>query len=186
MKIFCLFLFFFTNISFACDTKRNELECVTVVNEALLAAQFPLIKKREQWNWYTKLGDATTPEYAWIGEPGNCVKGQFVSDGIAFAASIRTLNVNTKPVSGSLKELLKVAEYGNAYYTKKVTREERGNLVTSTKLRTRVMNDEVGLLSLDRFTINKLFGKHPTHIKMQAILPYENESYTCVTEVVYE
>lgn len=182
-------------ISFATATnlnakkqKNHDLDCGAVFTKDYAFAYFPVVNKRTQWEWYKFEITPERAEYAWIAEPGKYKKKEFISNGVAFVISLGTANLENNSLKmGSLDDLIKETSK-NAYYTKKPknSAEEDKNIDFIFKSKVRAKKIEDGSISIypaDPETIKEVKRGSPTHMKLKAILPNEDESYECIVKI---
>ena len=95
MKYWSFLFTIFLTITANATTKKSGIDndCVALFYKDGISAGFPLLKKRESWEWYKK----EYPEYSWIAETGFYKKGKFVGNGFGFSISIGSLNLEKTP-----------------------------------------------------------------------------------------
>jgi len=181
-------LYLFSNLSYGGD----EVDCVAVETPSTVVALFPLVKERPTWEWYRIQITPERTEYAWIAEPGVFVGDNasrvFRGNGMAFAISLGSANLETvTPGAGSLADLVKLTQK-NAYYTKKPETEAEEDRLMNFMYYSRVgaklvEEGAIAVGTLDKATADAAKVGNPTHMKMQAILPYPGESYECFAKI---
>jgi hypothetical protein len=187
-KIFIIALISLCGFANANNLKR-ELDCGAVSTKDQVFAYFPIVVNRKKWEWYKIERTAERQEYAWIAEPGNKINKNFISSGVAFAISLGTFNLgNNPPEQGSLDDLLNKSTK-NAYFTKKPesSKEEQKNIdfIFKSRVRAKQMEDEssIFIYPADPETIKEVKRGNPTHMRLKAILPNEDESYECIVKI---
>lgn len=79
------FIFFLTiTIFFSSKLFASENDCGAFFIKKGVAASFPILKKRDVWEWYKKV----RPEYAWTAETGFYRNNEFKGNGFGFVAII--------------------------------------------------------------------------------------------------
>lgn len=113
---------------------------------------------------------------------------------MAFAISLGSANLNNEVVTkGPLEELVRLARK-NAYYTKlPETDAERGRyyeFIHYSQVGARILegdathDDTVFVAVTEKLAVGAAKRGSPTHLKMQAMLPYSGESYECFAEIL--
>lgn len=183
-----LALSFFSILSYG----GGKADCLAIETPSTVMARFPVVKERSAWEWYRIQITPERTEYAWIVEPGVFVRGEgsrgFRGNGMAFAISLGSANLKTvTPGSGSLADLVTLTQK-NAYYTKKPKTETESdrflNFIHYSRVGGKIVDDDAIVVgTLDRATTDAAKAGNPTHLKMQAILPYPGESYECFAKI---
>ncbi|WP_124906414.1 hypothetical protein [Burkholderia sp. Bp9004] len=181
-------LYLFSSLSYG----RDGVGCVALETPSTVMALFPVVKERAAWDWYRIQITPERTEYAWIAEPGVFAMEEgargFRGNGMAFAISLGSANLKTvTPGRGSLVDLVKLTQK-NAYYTKKPETEAESdrllNFIHYSQVGGKIVdNDAIVVGTLDRATTDVAKTGNPTHLKMQAILPYPGESYECFAKI---
>lgn len=173
----------------ACKPIRDQPECMAAFTSNATYAYFPLIKQRSIWPWYRVERTRTRAEYAWIAEPGSCSKGKFVGNGTGFSAVLGSANLEATPArEGSLQDLLTAASR-QSYWTTPVVSDEDEEKHLQFMLRSRVgakVTRKYGLVAIyatDAASNKGLRHGNPTHMRMQALLPFPDESYECIVPI---
>lgn len=98
--IFCfIIVIFFSGKLFA-----SVDDCSAFFIKKGVAAGFPLMKKRNVWEWYKKI----RPEYVWMAETGFYVDKKFVGNGFGFALNIGAADVSNKSIQkGNVDDLIR-------------------------------------------------------------------------------
>jgi hypothetical protein len=182
MKYF-IFLFFGIFVISA-DSNAAKDECGALFYKNGVTAAFPVIKKRDAWEWHKK----ESPEYSWIAETGFYSNKKFTGNGFGFMILIGSLNLdNTPKQRGGFQDLVDFAGRSafltkdSKYYTDE---QKRIKVKYSSHIFGKVIDDSllmVGTLDTEAVRLAKM--KSPTHMKLQAILPEEDESYICYPEI---
>lgn len=181
---YCNFLLIFFCFFAAKNVFAIEIDCGAFFYKNGVAADFPVLEKRTKWEWYKKI----RPEYAWIAETGIYTENKFKGNGFGFMAIIGAADLSKNPVQqGTLKELVKFSAKG-AFLNKESKYFNDKDKMDRIKLRTlvaaKVVNNEsivIGVVDLEAVKMAKM--DNPTHMKLTAILPEEEESYTCFPEI---
>ncbi len=170
----------------------GKVDCLAIETPSTVMALFPVVKERSVWDWYRIQITPERTEYAWIAEPGVFVMEEgargFRGNGMAFAISLGSANLKTvTPGRGSLADLVKLTQK-NAYYTKKPETEAESdrllNFIHYSQVGGKIVDDDsIVVGTLDRATTDVAKAGNPTHLKMQAILPYPGESYECFAKI---
>lgn len=175
------FIFFLTiTIFFSSKLFASENDCGAFFIKKGVAASFPILKKRDFWEWYKKV----RPEYAWTAETGFYRNNEFKGNGFGFVAIIGSADLEkNKTQKGNIDELVRFSAKG-AFLTKESKSysvdEKREKIQFSTIVMAKVLDDEsilVGTVDPEAVAIAKT--GNPTHMKLTAVLPEEGESYTC-------
>jgi hypothetical protein len=170
----------------ACEIEPKNIQCNAIFSNDILAAYFPVVNNKEKWDWFRKEQTPERTEFAWIAEPGNCRKGKFTANGVAFTATIGSLNLkNTPPAQGSISDLLKASSKYAYFSTKPESNENHSmELAHRSKVHSKVMSDgDIVLTPVDEETKKLVRRGHPTHMRMRAILPELSESYECIVKI---
>ena len=186
------FLFITLSLFSSLSCGRDGVGCVALETPSTMVAPFPVVKERSIWEWYRIQKTPERTEYAWIAEPGVFLTGKasrvFRGNGMAFAISLGSANLEAvAPGAGSLDDLVKLTQK-NAYYTKRPETEEEKDRLMNFMYYSRVGGkfvdeDAIVVGTLDRATTDAAKAGNPTHLKMQAILPYSGESYECFAKI---
>ncbi len=187
-KIFIFTLISFCTLANASNIAR-KLDCGAVFAKNQVFAYFPIVTNRKKWEWYKIERTAERQEYAWIAESGRKINNEFISNGVAFAISLGTSNLeNNPPEQGSLDDLLNKSTK-NAYFTRKpknLTEEQKNiDFIFKSRVGAKQMKDEssIFIYPADPETIKEVKRDSPTHMRLKAILPNEDESYECIVKI---
>lgn len=107
---------------------------------------------------------------------------------MAFAISLGSANLqNVEPGAGSLEDLVQLTRK-NAYYTKKpntdAEEESLLNFIRYSRVGAKIVDgDAIIVGTLNEIATDAAKRGKPTHLKMQAILPYAGESYECFARI---
>lgn len=159
-------------------------KCDAIYYENGFAAGFPIIKKKEYWEWYKK----SHPEYIWSMELGFYKDKKFTSAGLGISISIGTMNLKSAPKqNGSLEKLINFSTK-NAFltqdsklYSNKILRDQ---ILYRSQVFARNIDDDMIMIGTADVGLLKLFKEYnPTHMRLKAILPESKESYTCYPKI---
>jgi hypothetical protein len=174
--IFCfIIVIFFSGKLFA-----SVDDCSAFFIKKGVAAGFPLMKKRNVWEWYKKI----RPEYVWMAETGFYVDKKFVGNGFGFALNIGAADVSNKSIQkGNVDDLIRFTAK-NAFLTKESkyykNEEKKEKIQFKTLVAAKVLDDEsIVVAVVDPEAVKMAKMENPTHMKLTAILPEKDESYTC-------
>jgi hypothetical protein len=192
MKISTLITIFASStisLSIACESQPTNTVCSNAIfSKGYAVAYFPVVKNNKNWEWFRKEWTTERAEYAWIAEPGKCVKNKFIASGVTYAASVGTGNLaNNPPAEGTLADLLKVSSK-NAYYSAKPVTEadeqHANEFRRKSFIHSKIMSSgDIALSPIDDATLAAVKRGHPTHMRMRAILPELSESYECIVKI---
>lgn len=182
MRYLCA-LFSFALV-FSGEANSTEIECGALFYKNGITAAFPVIKKREEWEWHKN----KSPEYLWTAETGFYSNKKFTGNGFGFMVFIGSLNLeNTPPQKGNIQNLVNFASK-SAFLTKESlyynNEKKRNQVKYNSYIFGKVVDDDllmVGTLNEEAVRLAKT--KNPTHMKLQAILPEKGESYTCFPRI---
>jgi hypothetical protein len=182
-------LFFLLGQAIAKKTIKNDVDCRAIFTKEHAFVYFPILVNRDIWEWYKIEQTPQRPEYAWIAEPGTYKNRKFIANGVAITAYLGVLNLEKYQIEkGSLTQLLiKTEKY--AYFSKKPTsdEEDRSNteFIFGSRVRAKQMQDEssIFIYPSDTETIKEFKRSNPTHMRLRAILPSEDESYECIVKI---
>lgn len=177
-KLLILLVIFF-NSAYA-----SEEDCGAFFIKNGVVANFPILRKRNTWEWYKKI----RPEYVWMAETGSYVNGEFNGNGFGLALNIGAADLKSNPVKkGSIDDLVKFASK-NAFLTKEsiyfLDSEKKEKIQFKTVVMAKIVdNQSIGAGVVDPEAVKMAKINNPTHMKLTAILPKKEESYTCFPEI---
>jgi hypothetical protein len=179
-------------VAHACESSpEQENSCVAVITKSRVLAYFPVAIEKSIWKWYQKERTRERPEYGWIAESGICKRGEFLSTGIAFAASIGTMSLEkTPPAEGKLSDLLNATSKNSFYRSPPKGKEQEDrhfNFSRQSVVEAKAIAFEgakIVLTAADVETFHAITRGKSTHLRMRAILPEVEESYECVTKMM--
>lgn len=186
MKYWSFLFTIFLTITANATTKKSGIDndCVALFYKDGISAGFPLLKKRESWEWYKK----EYPEYSWIAETGFYKKGKFVGNGFGFSISIGSLNLEkTPPQKGTIQDLISFSTK-NGFLTKNSKyysdENKKDQVLYYSNISAKMVDDELIMIwTINPNAVNMARSNKPTHMKLQAILPEKGESYTCFPRI---
>ncbi|MDA8522170.1 hypothetical protein [Acidovorax sp. NCPPB 4044] len=191
MKISVFFtLIFFISFNLKAAEIRDDIDCAAIFSEDHIFARFPLIKKRNIWQWYVIERTPSRPEYAWIAETGKYHNGIFKADGFAFSLLIGSADLEkTPPKNGNSTDLINATKK-NAFFTKSSphynNEELKEKLTHSSIIKAKIVEDDaIMAMTVDKPTTDEGKRGKATHIKLTAILPESTESYICIPKIEY-
>lgn len=177
-------ILFIALMFFAENAISIEIDCGAFFYKNGVAADFPILKSRNKWEWYKK----TRTEYAWIAETGSYIGNKFKSNGFGFVANIGAADLGKNPAAqGTIEDLVKFSAKGaflnkaSKYFDDKEMKEK---IQFKTIVAAKVVDGEsivVGVVDPVAVKLAKI--GNPTHMKLTAILPEKDESYTCFPKI---
>lgn len=186
MKSWSFLFVVLLTISANATTKKSEVDndCVALFYKDGISAGFPLLKKRERWDWYKN----EYPEYSWVAETGFYKNEKFVGNGFGFSISIGSLNLEkTLPQKGTIQDLIGFSTK-NGFLTKKSKyysdESKKDQVMYSSNISAKMADDDLIMIwTISPNAVNMAKSNKPTHMKLQAILPEKGESYTCFPRI---
>lgn len=159
-------------------------KCHAIYYKNGFSAGFPIIKKKEMWEWHKR----THPEYIWSMELGFYKDKNFTSIGLGISISIGSMNLKSTPKqNGTLEGLINFSTKNafltldSKYYSNQMLRDQ---IVYRSQVFARKIDDDMIMIGTTDDDLLKLFkNDNPTHMRLKAILPDSNESYTCYPKI---
>ncbi|MDC2862979.1 MULTISPECIES: hypothetical protein [unclassified Delftia] len=172
------------NISITSNALSFDDECAGFFTPKGIMANFPILKQRDTWEWYKKV----RPEYVWSAETGNYAGREFKSNGFGFVVIIGAADLSKNhSQKGKIDDLVKFASKGafltkdSEYYSDN-TKRDRIKLKTIVRADV-IDNKSIGLVIADLEALELAKIGNPSHMRLTAILPEKEESYTCYPEI---
>lgn len=179
-----IFIIASLSINASANVANISSKCDAIYYKNSFAAAFPIIKKKELWEWYKK----SHPEYIWSMELGFYKDKNFTSIGLGISISIGSMNLKSTPKqNGNLEDLINFSTKNafltldSKYYSNEILRDQ---IIYRSQVFARKIDDDMIMIGTADAGLLKLFKKYnPTHMRLKAILPDSNESYTCYPKI---